>query len=43
MPKTPGKMYMYDMVTIDTIVFEIVGGGGAFNPPPPPRDVSCLK
>ena len=34
MPKTPGKMHMYDMVKIDTIVFEIVGegggGGGAF-------------
>ena len=28
MPKTPGKMYMYDMGKIDTIVFEIVGGGG---------------
>ena len=34
MPKTPGKMHMYDMVKIDAIVFEIVGGGGAFNPPP---------
>ena len=28
MPETPGKMHMYDMVKIDTIVFEIVGGGG---------------
>ena len=28
MPKTPGQIYMYDMVKIDTIVFEIVGGGG---------------
>ena len=28
MPKTHGKMHMYDMVKIDTIVFEIVGGGG---------------
>ena len=28
MPKTPGKMHMYDMVNIDRIVFEIVGGGG---------------
>ena len=28
MPKTPGKMHMYDMVKIDTIVFEIIGGGG---------------
>ena len=38
MPETPGKMHMYDMVKIDTIVFEIVGGGGgggAFNDPPP--------
>ena len=42
MPKTPGEMHMYDMVKIDTIVFEIVGG--AFKaPPPPPRIVSCLK
>ena len=24
MPKTPGKIYMYDVVKIDTIVFEIV-------------------
>ena len=30
MPKTPGKMHMYDMVNIATIVFEIVGGGGGF-------------
>ena len=41
MPKTPGKIHMYDMVKIDTIVFEIVGGG-AFKaptpPPPPPPD-----
>ena len=28
MPKTPGKIHMYEMVNIDTIVFEIVGGGG---------------
>ena len=28
MPKTPGKMHMYDIVRIDTIVFEIVRGGG---------------
>ena len=28
MPKIPGNMHMYDMVKIDTIVFEIVGGGG---------------
>ena len=28
MPKTPGKIHMYDLVKIDTIVFEIVGGGG---------------
>ena len=41
MPKTPGKMHMYDMVKIDTLVFEIVGGG-AFKSPPP-RIVSCLK
>ena len=30
MPKTPGKIHMYNMVKIDTIVFEIVGGGGGF-------------
>ena len=30
MPKTHGKMHMYDVVKIDTIVFEIVGGGGGF-------------
>ena len=30
MPKTPGKMHMYDMVKIDKIVFEIVGGGGGY-------------
>ena len=34
MPKTSGKIHMYDMVKIDTIVFEIVGGG-AFKAPPP--------
>ena len=43
MPRTPGKMHMYDMVKIDTIVFEIVGGGGGLLKPPPPRIVSCLK
>ena len=40
MPKTPGKIHMYDMVKIDTIVFETVGG--AFKAPPP-RIVNCLK
>ena len=35
--KTPGQIHMYDMVTIDTIVFEIVGGG-AFKATPPPPD-----
>ena len=34
MPKTPGKMHMYDMVKIDMIVFEIVAReGGAFKAP----------
>ena len=28
MPKTPSEMHMYDMVKIDTKVFEIVWGGG---------------
>ena len=41
MPKTPGKMHMYDMVKIDTIVFEIIGGGGgAFKAPPPPGSLN---
>ena len=35
MPKTPGKIHMYDIVKIDTIVFEIVGGGGGLLKPPP--------
>ena len=35
MLKTPGKMQMYVMVKIDTIVFEIVGGGEAFKAPSP--------
>ena len=37
MPKTPGKIHIYDMVKIDTIVFEIVRGGGALKAPPPDR------
>ena len=42
MPETPGKMHMYDMVKIDTIVFEIVGGGGGagFLSPPPPGSLA---
>ena len=39
MPKTPGKMHMYDMVKIDQIVFEIVGGGGGLLMSPPPTEV----
>ena len=35
MPKTSGKMHMYDMVKIDTIVFDIVGEG-ELKPLPPP-------
>ena len=34
MRPTPSKMRMNDMVTIDTIVFEIVRGGGHLEPPP---------
>ena len=34
MPKTPGKMHMYDTVKIDIIVFKIISG--AFKAPPPP-------
>ena len=40
MSKIPGKMHMYDMVKIDTIVFEIVGGGVAFKAPPPPGSLA---
>ena len=40
MPKTPGKMHMYDMVKIDTIVFKIVGGGALKAPPPPPGSLA---
>ena len=36
-------MRMNDIVTIDTIVFEIVRGGGAFKALPPPRIVNFLK
>ena len=36
MRETPSKIHMHDMVTIDTIVFEIVGGGDLLKPPPPP-------
>ena len=43
MPKTPGKMHMYDMVKIDTIVFEIVWGGGGWFKAPSSRIISCLK
>ena len=48
MRKTPSKMHMHDMVTIDRIVFEIVGGWEAFEhptqtPPPPPRVINFLK
>ena len=39
MPKTPGKIHMYDMVKIDMIVFEIVGGG-LLKPPPPPGSLT---
>ena len=44
MRKTPGKMHMHDMVTIDTILFGDPRGGegGAFKPPPP-RIVNFLK
>ena len=35
--KTPSKMHMYDMVTIGTIVFEIVWGGGVVESPLPDR------
>ena len=33
--KTPSKMHLHDMVTIDTTVLEIIGcrGGGLLDPP----------
>ena len=41
MPKMANIMHMYDMVKIDTIVFEIVvGEGGGVGGP---RIVICLK
>ena len=42
MPKTPRKMHIYDIVKIDTMIFEIVWGG-VFKAPPPLRIVSYLK
>ena len=38
MPITPDQIHMYDMVKIDTIVFEIVGV--AFKAPPPPGSLT---
>ena len=43
MPKTPSKMRMYDMVKIDTTVFEIMGGGACLLKPPPQIVNYCLK
>ena len=40
MLKTPGKKHKYDMVKIDSIVFEVVGGGGLLKPPPPPGSLA---
>ena len=39
------KLYMLDMVKIDTIVFQIVGGGGGGGvyKALPPRGVNCPK
>ena len=34
MPKTPGKIHMYDMVKIDIRDRRV--GGGLLKPPPPP-------
>ena len=44
MRKTPSKMHMHDMVTIDAIVLEIVGGGGGGGllQPPLPRIVKLF-
>ena len=41
MLKTPNKMHLYDVVKVDTIVFDIVMGEDF--KAPPPRIVSCLK
>ena len=41
MRQTPSETRMNDMVTIDKIVFEIVGGGAFIAPPP--RIVNFLK
>ena len=43
MRQTPWQMHMYDIVTIDTIVFEIVRGEAFKAPPPPPRIANFLK
>ena len=37
---TPSKMHMNDMVTIDTIIFEIVGEKGLLKPLPPPGSLT---
>ena len=36
MRKTPSKMYIHNMVTIDITVFEIAMWVGGFQSPPPP-------
>ena len=43
MRKTPSKMHMHDMVTIDTILFGILGGVGEGLLTTPPRIVNFLK
>ena len=43
MGQTPGQMNMQDMVTIDTIDFEIVEGGGELLKAPPLRITNFLK
>ena len=43
MRQTPSKMSMTDVVTIDTIVFEIVGGVALIKAPPPSRIVNFFK
>ena len=43
MRQTPGQMHMHDMVTVATIVFEIIEGGGLLKPSPPHRIANFLK
>ena len=43
MRETPSEMHMHDMVTIDTVDYEIVGGREGLLKSPPPRIVNLLE